>query len=350
MIDKLKLCLAVEVRQDIMYLKQRTRNYLNQNNIKADININKNTIWITLCPYKFLYSTEDNLNGLSYTEFIEMCNKLQAVLSDLEVLFEFKILSNIKDSKLCAIDLTQNISVDYPFQNYIPMWENIKPRYSLDMSKVSSTTDYCEVKVYSTVYFKSKSRENHQNSFTVLIYDKKKQLKDTGIPLAPEYENLNIIRIELAFNNATSVKRKLNISTLGEIIDDYDFINLNNTRLKILENYLFYEPNCLNEDSKIDNISEYIKLAEKIKSENKRNSVILIALSMCADKLDCKLLEEVLLNLDFSTAHINKNMKIIRKFKQSKRLKVKGSTLTIGQLYNEVYDKLFRNGNGEIRK
>lgn len=242
-IDKLKLFSFATINnnanQDL--INDQINKYLKDSIQKVDIRVKKQRIWINYNPEKFLNLTEDNLKGLTFEELLETTKEIQKLLDDISSICNITIEKSVEDFQISRIDLTQNIFTDYTFSEYIRMFENIKPNRKLSFIRVKAHEGHMEVKDYSTIYFRSKERTGRQNSFTITIYDKKEHFRAMKIPLDKEYENKNIMRFELSFNNSTTVNRKLNIKTLRDLTDDLNFTKLNERREEILNYYLFYE-------------------------------------------------------------------------------------------------------------
>ena len=326
-----------KIEADDKFNNKKIKQYLEKYGYKLNIKIRSNKIWVEICPYKFTNNTDNNLFGVTHTEFVSIVIRLESILKAIENLLHIKIDSNINDFKISEIELTQNLTTRYPFPTYIPVWESIRPKYQLNMEKARSTNNFAVIEYPSTVYFKSKQLTNGKNSFTIRIYEKNKHLKDKKIPLIKEYSDLNIMRVELSFNNSNTVKEKLKITTVSDILKDTDFIELNNKRLDILHNYLFHE--MLDSEADIVNTLNDIEVANKINAEHQRNKLYLTALIVSTGKIDYKYLNFLFLNNGLTQKNCAKYLKLIKKYKR-----LHGSNkdkLTVASLYKEIYSKLF---------
>ncbi|MEI8388267.1 MAG: hypothetical protein WCG23_00135 [bacterium] len=337
-IDKLSIFSPIErdCLPSLYRINEQLRHYGNNNFLNLNISVKHNKLWLTLCPYKFLYQSKENIKGITFSEFKDVIHNLNLILEDLVSIYNIKTEDNLLNFSISAIDLTTNIYADYFFKSYIPLFDSIKPKYNLRISKIR---DIRATKEDSCIYFMSKGKRASKNDFTIRIYDKKEEMKQNKINPLPELEDKNIMRFELSFRSTKYIKKKLDISKLIDILSMQSFDNLEEKRKEILKDYLFHE--VIEDDRHCLNSLNDVEIARLIKEKQKRNSLITIMLLLSADTINYKYLKDIFMTIGMCETHINNEMKKIKRYKSLYRQNKTNNLPTIASLYEEIYCKLF---------
>lgn len=345
-IDKLSIYSSLDRDSTITTyrINEELRNYTKSNFLNLDISIKYNRLWLILCPYKFLYQTNNNLYGVTFQEFKDIITNLNMILKDLEGFYNIKTEENLLNFNISGIDLTINILTDYFFSSYIPLFNSIIPKSNLDYSKYR---DIRETKEDSCVYFMSKPRNNSSNNFTIRIYDKKEELNRRQVNIPTELEDKNIMRFELSFRNIKYIREKLGISKLIDIVSTGSFDYLEEKRIEILKDYLFHE--VIDDGEHCLNSLNDIEIARMIKENKKRNYLLLIMLILSTDRINYRYLKDIFMTIDIGEAHINNVIKEIKEYKSLHRQSERTNQIpTISSLYEELFEKLFTPERAEI--
>lgn len=273
---------------------------------RATLTINGYGLNISFNPSAF-YSA-NNLN------LIKDPRKIENMLSKIETRLEqIGVKVNILQMGVSKIDLAQNIILDYPYSNYLPMWRSMHGNRML-------SKDYDD-----SIYWENKSRK-------IKIYNKSKEM---GL------EDVEITRLELSFSKRQVVKRDLGIYTCGDFINAPHCLDkFREIFCKILEEILFnVEP--------ID--SDYRSLAEQIYAQEPKDIKYII------QEQGLKRIIEKLGNLQ-AFLDILRDMDMKKSTFYSKRRKYKKLLLKSGNedskstasLYNEFYNKVLSKASVEF--
>ena len=120
-IDKLSIYSNISEKSSLISNRE-VNEYLKNYGKKIDISIKHNKLWITLCPYKYLYKTNDNLNGVTFQEFKDIIERINDILLYIEDFYSIKTEDSLYNFSISGIDLTTNISGDYLFKSYISLF------------------------------------------------------------------------------------------------------------------------------------------------------------------------------------------------------------------------------------
>lgn len=176
---------------------------------------------------KFIMS--NNLTSLTLDEFKEVINKLN------KKLLELGISTNLLEAHLYQLHFFKNILLDHNYSDYIPIFEHLI---------VSGRRKF----KYGTSYYYGSTNEK------ICFYDKISQLKSKGIIINADKD---ILRVEIKLEKSSNIREKLNIQTLGELINEYN--NLPELYSNILRKKIF------NNNHFEINIHERDKVAAEVK-------------------------------------------------------------------------------------
>jgi len=101
------------------------------------------------------------------------------------------------------VDTFQNLTMDYPFSKYIPLFESLKP------SRLTNRTLFI-----STYRYQNRSKQ-------VELYDKREEMLKRGVPIPEDFPE-NCLRVEFRCMKGATSKKVYGVETVEELINKWD--------------------------------------------------------------------------------------------------------------------------------